>query len=124
METAYTSPAEIPADRIPTPCGGFILGLEYNEVCSKCGNRCYDDVRGRVEARQAKFQELRKLASQSGATMLPTEIIGDKLYYVDGRLREYRNVDDPNDRIQFDERCFAEFVMENEMEDEGLSGLI
>ena len=30
-------------DAIRTPCGGWMLGLEYNEVCSKCGQKCYEN---------------------------------------------------------------------------------
>jgi hypothetical protein len=30
-------------DAIRTPCGGWMLGLEYNEVCSTCGQRCYEN---------------------------------------------------------------------------------
>ena len=44
---AFREYAMIPPDQIRTPCGGWILGLEYNEVCSTCGNRCYEDAKGR-----------------------------------------------------------------------------
>jgi len=34
---------------------------------------------------------------------LPKQRIGKKTYYVDMRLREFRNVENPYDRIDFDD---------------------
>lgn len=34
---------------------------------------------------------------------LPKVQIGDKTYYDDAKLREYRNVDNPHDRIDYDD---------------------
>jgi hypothetical protein len=61
-----------------------------------------------LRARLAEFQEAQRLAREGGARMLPVEEIAGRLYYRDNRLREYRNVDNPHDRIPFDERCSRE----------------
>ena len=34
---------------------------------------------------------------------LPKQKIGKKTYYVDIKLREFRNVENPHDRIDFDD---------------------
>lgn len=36
------------------------------------------------------------------SNQLPIVKIGDKSYYDDKRLREYRNIDNPHDRIDYD----------------------
>lgn len=43
MANANTPPA-FPADHTPTPCGGYIDWSFGTDVCSVCGNRCYEDA--------------------------------------------------------------------------------
>ena len=39
---------------------------------------------------------------KSGPRWLPTTVLYDAEYFVDGRLREFRRVDNPYERIDFD----------------------
>lgn len=44
-----------------------------------------------------------RIGFKNGAGILPRIKINGKWYFVDMRLREFRNVDDFNDSIKFDE---------------------
>lgn len=39
-----------------------------------------------------------------GPRLLPTVMLGSRTFFIDNRLRELRNVDDPHDRISFASR--------------------